>query len=380
MARTVSWDELRALAGFEAHHGCAISLYVNLDPAIAPTAGDVATRINALLDQAEKSEAAARTDLTHDQRLSIRSDIERIRRYYNEEFDRDGARGVAVFAAGLDNLWRALPVTETVPDDVKVGAELYLAPLVPLVGRGEGALVVAIGRERGDIYRLRGGRLEEVADLTDEQPGRHDQGGWSQARYQRRIDNLALGHLREVAEQLEQLVRRLHGCAVVVVASDETWAEFSEILSPEARSAIVGYTSAEAHAGEARLLELVGPVLESWRAEREREIVDRWREAAARNGRAAAGWERTLEAASDARVHVLLFQEGVDRPAWRCPACGRLAASAGKCPLDGTTLEPRSEGLDLVVRQTLVHGGSAWAVRHVHDLEPVEGIGALLRF
>jgi hypothetical protein len=43
-------------------------------------------------------------------------------------------------------------------------------------------------------------------------------------------------------------------------------------------------------------------------------------------------------------------------------------------------MEERSEGLDLAVHQTLAHGGSVLALRHHHDLEPVEGLGALLRF
>jgi hypothetical protein len=43
-------------------------------------------------------------------------------------------------------------------------------------------------------------------------------------------------------------------------------------------------------------------------------------------------------------------------------------------------MEPRSEGLDLAVHQTLAHGGTVWALRQRQDLEPVEGIGALLRY
>ena len=40
MAETVTWDGLRELAEFRAEKGCAITLYVDLDPSIVPTAGD----------------------------------------------------------------------------------------------------------------------------------------------------------------------------------------------------------------------------------------------------------------------------------------------------------------------------------------------------
>jgi hypothetical protein len=49
MAATVSWEKLKELAGFRAVKGRAVSLYLDLDPSVAPTAGDVATRANALL-------------------------------------------------------------------------------------------------------------------------------------------------------------------------------------------------------------------------------------------------------------------------------------------------------------------------------------------
>jgi peptide chain release factor subunit 1 len=380
MARTITWDELRDLAGFEAEKGCAISLYLGLDPTLTPTPADAATRLHSLLDEAAKGESANRRDLTHDQRVGLRTDFERIRDFYSREFERDGAHGLAIFSSGLDNIWRTLPLTEAVPDEVKVGRTLYLAPLVPLVGRGEGALVLVVGRERGQFYRLRGGRLQELADHTEEQPGQHDQGGRSQARYQRHIETLVREHLQEVADALDGLVRRFRAVQVVVISTDETHAEFQELLTHEAAAAVVGWTTAEAHATPAELLELASPVLERYRSEKETEVVGRWHDEVGRNGRAAAGWEKTLEAASDARVDLLLFRDGVDHDAFRCPRCGRVAVSGGKCPLDGTSMEASSNGLDLAVHQTLLHRGRVWAVRDRDDLEPVEGIGALLRY
>jgi peptide chain release factor subunit 1 len=380
LARTITSDELRDLAAFEAEKGCAVSLYLDLDPSVSPTAGDAATRLHSLLDEAAKGDGANRRDLSHDQRQGLKADFTRIQDYYEREFTREGARGLAVFIAGLDNVWRPLALTEPVRDDVKVGRTLYLAPLVPLIGRGEGAVVVVVGRERGRFYRLRGGRLEELVDHTEEQPGQHDQGGWSQARYQRHIETLVHDHLKEVAEELDRVVRRLHGPQVVVISSEETRADFDDLLSKDAGAAIVGWTHAEAHAQAPELLELATPVLERWRAEQEQAALERWREEAGRDGRAAAGWEQTLEAASDGRVDLLLFQDGADHPAARCPRCGRVALEDGKCPLDGTSMERSEEGLDLAVHQTLIHGGSVWAVQHRQDLEPVEGIGALLRY
>src|SRR5439155_22917055 len=118
LARTINWDELRDLAGFEAEKGCAISLYLDLDPTISPTAGDAATRLHSLLDGATKADGANRRELTHDQRQGLKADFGRIRAFYESEFTREGAHGLAIFAAELDNVWRPLALTESVPDRV----------------------------------------------------------------------------------------------------------------------------------------------------------------------------------------------------------------------------------------------------------------------
>ena len=377
MASSVTWSLLRELANFRAEKGCATSVYMNLDPSEVPTAGDAQTRMNALLNAAEKTD---RTDLTHEQRSGLQADFERIARWFDDDFERNGTKGLAIFAAGLDNVWRTLPLPEPIADHVKVGRDLYLAPLVPLVGRADGTIVAVVGREQGQLYRLRDGRLEEIAEHYDEQPGQHDQGGWSQGRYSRHIEKLVQEHLKGVAQELDRSRRQLHSPKVVLVSSEEMRSEFTDELSKEAREALVGWTQAKSNAGPAELLEAVTPVLAQAEADEEAQVLARWQEETGRSGRAAAGWEQTLEAASDARVELLLFQEGADHPAWRCPACGRAEVSEGSCPLDGTRLEPVDAGLDLAVHQTLANGGAIWAVRHHEDLAPVEGIGALLRF
>jgi peptide chain release factor subunit 1 len=380
MAETVSWDGLRELAEFKAEKGCAISFYLDLDPKTAPTAGDAATRMSALLADGERHSEANNRGLTHDQRVALKQDFARIRDYFANEFDRDGAHGLAIFSAGLDNVWRPRALIESVPDRVHVGREFHLTPLVPLVGRGEGAIVAFVGRERGELFRLRSGRLDEIADRTDDVPGRHDQGGWSQSRFQRHIEKLVAEHLREVGEELDRRVRSMRSPKVIIVASEETRAELEELVSSETKNAVVGWTSADAHASPRELLELTSPILDAARARHEAELVERWSAGSGRGGRAASGWAETLEAASDARVDVLLYEEGADHEAWQCPACGRLSTSGGRCPLDGTETEHRDDGLDLAVHQTVAHGGTVWAVSAHPDLAPAEGIGALLRY
>jgi peptide chain release factor subunit 1 len=381
VARSITWEQLRELAAFRAEQGCAVSLYVGLDPSTVPTPGDLASHTRSLLARAERQLDERRAELSHDERKALQGDLDRIAEWFGSEFNRDGVRGVAVFAAELDRLFLPVPLPWPVEGQARIAKQLYLAPLVRLVGRGDGALVAYVGRERGDVYRLRAGELIPLTDESADVPGRHDQGGWSQARYERHIETIVDRHLREVADALDRSVRALKDVRVVLAGIEETRTEFERLLSPEVRTALVGWVSAEAHVDAPRLLEAARPLLDQWRTGREEELLARWREEAARNGRAATGWEETLQAASDGRVELLLVQEGADRPAYVCPACGRAQVVDGSCPLDGTTLQAADTGIDLAVHQTLTHGGTVEVIGEEHrDLEPVGGLAALLRF
>jgi peptide chain release factor subunit 1 len=353
---------------------------MGLDPRVSPTAADVSTRLRALVDEAHKRAEANRERRTHEQQASLREGLGRIQQWFESDFNRDGVRGLAVFAAPRDGLWRPLPLPVPVADGVKFGSELYVAPLVPLAGDGNAALVAFVGRERGDLYELRDGRLELVASRFEEQPRRHDQGGWSQANYQRHIDNLADRHLRSFVEELEREVRRRRDAPLVVACSEETRPELLGLLSTEARAALAGWARAEAHAAGPELLADVTPVLERHRAEREQELVTRWHDARGESGRASAGWEPTVAAVSDSRVDALLYSPRAGRDVWQCPSCGRLELHGGECPVDATELERCEDGLDAVIHRALAFGGRVHEVATRPDLDPVGGLGALLRY
>jgi peptide chain release factor subunit 1 len=355
VAESITWEELRELAAFRAEHGGAVSLYVGLDPRIVPTGRDLASHTRSLLDHADRELKERKGELSHQERAALERDLERIASWFESEFDRAGALGVAVFAAELENLFRQFLLPSPVNDEARIGNQLYVTPLVTVVGRGDGALVAYVGRERGDIYLLRGGRLVPLADEAADVPGRHDQGGWSQARFERHIETLVDRHLRDVAQALDRCVRGLRQVRVVLAGPEETRAEFDALLSPEVRAALVGWVAAEAHSDAPKLLELARPLLDEWRDAREEELLGRWREEAARKGRAATGWEETMQAASDGRVELLLVQHGLDR-------------------------QPGSQ-LELAVHQTLTHGGTVEVIGEEHrDLEPVGGVAALLRY
>lgn len=374
MAATVTGGLLRELAAFHAGNGCALSIYLDLDPSAAPTLPDVDAKFRARVAEAEK--LAESLPLDRDCRLAVRRDVDRLRSWWGDEFERHGAHGLAVFSSSAEGFFRALPLACRVGDAVRIGGELYLTPLVDQLAH-EGTLVAVVSRERGQLFRLTSGRLEQLADETEAQPGQHDQGGWSQANYRRHIEHLVSQHLKTVGAAVD---RRARGALqIVVVSPEEMRGAFAAKLSQEARDAVIGWTAAEAHAGPTELLRVVRPVLDEADARRHEAALRRFEEELGRGGRAAAGWQETLDVAAESRVDQLLLTEGVERTLWQCPECGRGFVADGTCPVDGLALVERPDGADVAIHLVLAAGGDV-VLLGPGALHDADGIGALLRY
>ena len=330
----VSLDGLRELAAFRAENGCAISLYLDLDPSRVPTAGDTATRVHSLLDLAAKSHGATRPDLAHEVRSGLKADFERLEQFFDGEFDRDGAHGLAVFAAGLG---QRLERPRRCRRRARHGARRRRLPA---------------GAARPAARARATARSSPSSAASRAACWRSGTAGWSRS---------PTGPRRRRAGTTRAAGRRPASSGTSRTSRTSTTGRSprsSSALPParpaahrrrlrrgdaapssrrrsrrEVADAVIGWTTAEAHASDSDLYDVVVPVARAV-ARRPRERRDRAlaRGDRARRARGASGWADTLEAASDGRVELLLYAEGVQKDAFRCPACGRAALDASTLP------------------------------------------------
>lgn len=372
----IGWPLVRALAGFRAQEGIAISLFLDLDPSDTPVRRTAEARLSSLRDRLHQEADDLR--LPHAQKVAVRADLERIDAWWQTGFAHDGARGFALFISSLDDLWRELPLQAVVPDDAGLGARLLLFPLVePVANDHEGALVAVVSKEQSRILQLRAGRLEEV-DARSEERVAELHGGWARPEYEHHLEMIVHRHLKTAADAIDRSVRAAKAHELALIVPAELRGELEATLSAEAREAIVGWARADDDATPAELLELVRPLLAESRRRRLADDLDRWRAARGRGELATAGWEDTLEACAEARVKLLLLRRHGTCSAWRCPRCERPAANAGVCVLDGARLIP-DDGIELAIRTTVTNGGTVELFEE-DDLEAPDGIAALLRF
>jgi peptide chain release factor subunit 1 len=392
----VDRTRLRALSEVSVPSGRVVSLYLDLDPATFAAPPARASEIRSLVDELGRRIDELADDLEHDELVALRADRDRIEAHLTGELDAKGARGVAVFACGPSGLWEVIRVPHPVPAQVTIDVAPHVDPLVRDAQSPEWAVAV-VSRATGRLLRGTTDRLVEILVRDDDVPGRHDQGGLSQSRYQRRIDRKAGEHVGATMEQLYREFQDRPFDHLVVVAAAPMRPDIEHGLHPDLARRLAGWVDADAEdLGPNEVLELVRPEMERLEAEREEELRERLDARLATDEPAVAGLQPTLDMLHQARVETLLLLDGFEAPGATCPACGWMGAGpeATTCPVDGRELERREDVAEAAIASAVQQDADVVRIRRRDDpgdpdsrpqpsfvrLQDLGGIAALLRF
>ncbi len=128
--------------------------------------------------------------------------------------------------------------------------------------------------------------------------------------------------------------------------------------------------------------EAAPPTMAEHESQRERDALDRLVEGVNTGGRGVAGLDETLGALNEQRVGKLIVNYGFNEAGTQCPQCGSLyRAGVDKCLADETPTEQRDGITESAIERALAQSAEVIVLRfHGDDLEPLGGIGAVLRF
>jgi peptide chain release factor subunit 1 len=368
-------DWLRKLAELRLDRPVVLSLYLDLDPTEFATPPARATAVRSLLDEAER-EVNERSTLPHDDRMALEAALERARAFLERELPTDAAHAVAVFASEPIGLFEAVKLPRSVPSRVAIGRSPLVGPMARLERR-ERWCVALVSRRDARIFRGSPDGLREIGQIHDTVFGQHDQGGWSQARYQRGIEKEKDDHLKHTAEALMRHFKRRPFQRLITGGPREVVADFETKLHGYLRERLAGRIEVDVDsATPEQVLQAARPRFEELERERESEALERLGE------RGAWGVGEVLRALNERRVEVLLLDEQFSAPGRQCPQCGWLGPSdAQRCPVDGSELIHLEDLTDAAIELTLQQSASMLAVRHDRDaLNAHGGIAAVLRF
>jgi hypothetical protein len=358
-----------------------LSFYLDLDPERFATAPARASQIGSLVDEAHKSVEAAK--LSHDDLVGLREDLEHVKEYLlSREPPFQGARALAVFCSGRDDLFETVRLPRSIPGQVALDTAPYVEPMLAAAMQRDWC-VVLVNRRSARVFSGPADTLQERADFTDGVHGQHDQGGWSQARYERSVEKDVDEHLRHVAEVIEARCRR-HGFDRLALGGPaEIVPRLEALLSEEVRGRLVPERLEVdvSNTNENAVREALAPVAEADDRRTERETLDRLAAGIGSRGRGVGGPQDTVDALNERRVETLLLEPGFDGSGQRCPTCGLIVLDGdGRCPADGNELEPIEHLREGAVEAALAQDAQVMIVRNYPDLGPFRGIAAVLRF
>ncbi len=357
-----------------------VSLYLDLDPERFATAPARASQISSLIDEAGR-EIEAETSLGHDQKTALREDVKRIDHYLRSpDAPFKGARSLAVFSSTSEGLFETVQLPRPIEGRVVIDRRPYIDPIVEATDRRRWC-VALVSRRDGRVFAGPADSVRQLQSLHDDVHGQHDQGGWSQANYERSVEKDADDHLRRVAQALKRRYAREHFHRLALGGPHEVVARFEPMLSEELRRRLVPERVEVdvSSATDDQVRESVSKLVEHDEQRREREALDQLAQSLGAGGRAAGGPEATLEALNERRVGMLLLDPGFARRGGRCPSCGLLTLDNDQCPADGTALE-EVDLREAAVEAALGQDAEVLVTRHYPDLRPKQGIAALLRF
>jgi peptide chain release factor subunit 1 len=368
-------DRLRKLAELRLDRPVVLSLYLDLNPTEFATPSARATAVRSLLDEAERR-VRERDTLPHDDRRALEGALERTRAFLERELPTDGAHAVAVFASEPVDLFETLTLPRSVRSRVAIGRSPLVGPLARLE-RGERWCVALVSRRDARIFRGSPDGLREIEQIHDTVFGQHDQGGWSQKRYQRGIEKEKDDHLKNTAEALMRHFKRRPFQRLITGGPREVVADFEHKLHGYLRERLAGRIEVDVDtATPEQVLRAAQPRFDELERERESEALERLGE------RGAWGPGEVLRALNERRVELLLLDEQFTAPGAQCPECGWLGPPEEKrCPADGTRIVALDDLADAAIELALQQSAGLLAVRHDREaLNAQGGIAALLRF
>ncbi len=290
------------------------------------------------------------------ERESLESDRDRIEHFLATEL-RPSTRGVAVFACHRSNLFESVQLN--VPFDrhrLNVGDRPHLYPLARAHDQYPPCAAVVMDTNAARIFVFGLGETEQYVEVQNPKAKHTKAGGWSQARFQRHIENEHLLHVKEVVERLEAILTAAQIDRFVVAGDEVVVPLFEEQLSQRIHEKLVSVVRLDIRASESDVLAATLDALRREDQARDRTVVEDLLGESRAGGRAVTGIVDTRRALRDGQVDTLV-----------------IAATPQQVPGE----DAAADELVIAARQTSA------SVRFIEDpalLVPAGGVAARLRF
>ncbi|MGE5926364.1 MAG: Vms1/Ankzf1 family peptidyl-tRNA hydrolase [Gemmatimonadota bacterium] len=366
---TLLLDRLQKLAALPPSEHPVISLYLNAQP--NQHGRDEFER---WLDRMV-TERAADLPERGAARESFDADVARIRTWLADELD-PSTNGIALFACGANGLFEAVQLQAPVDEHrLYIQEQPHLFHLARIHDAYPRFAIVRLDTNSAQILVASLGRVELEHGIEGEKTNRSEAGGWSQARFQRRADNLYQQHAKEVVESLQVIVREEGIEHVVLIGDDVIIPRLREELPKDLDERVIGVLRLASTAPDDEVVTSALTAMREADAAADQQkvaaVLDAWHA----RGLGVAGIEETLAALTRGQVAELVISARFEAE-HEAPE----AVDAAVLPEVPTR---RTQTVDLaaqLVHQALATGATVRFIEEESALDEAGGVGGILRF
>jgi peptide subunit release factor 1 (eRF1) len=376
---SITREQIRELAEFSDPKSCAVSFY--FEPS---TPRNKAHKEDTILIK-DLAREALRNLESRESKECARGDIDRIVRL-SDELRSNGTHAKAVFACASQNLWREYDLPPNLPGtQLFVDHHFHLKPLAHLLGATPQLGVVLVDRHRARFFDLRLGELSERESLFQplSRKGRSDgYAGYDGGHAQRRVDDEVRQHFKSVAEVLKESLEAGIFEKWILGCQDVHRSQVEQQLHPYVSRALLGRFPADmGHITRDEIRSRSQKIVESWQADRRRELVGQVLAQARSNGRGVTGLRRVLRSLEMGEVQALVIGENFQAHAVECGGCGHLDAHiVSFCPVCGRVTQEVVDVGEAILPWVIRRDIETIYVKGDDEFDKVGNIGALLRF
>jgi peptide subunit release factor 1 (eRF1) len=374
---TTMEEPLARLVAFEPSTFPVLSVYLNTQPDQHGRAADAAPYLH------REFKALARTWApSSPERDSFDRDVERIVSYATDQID-PAANGVAIFACwGAEEFFEAIQLTTPISENrVYAYNQPHLYHLAHIDDQYPRYAAVLTDTNTARIFVFGLGQVIVAEEVKGKKVHRVKVGGWSQARYQRRVGNAHQEHAKEVIERLAQIVEA-DKVTHIILAGDQVVVPLLEEQLPQELVSMVEVMKLDIHASEQDVLSATLERLQEQDAKTDAEKVDRLMRHYRGRGLAVAGPQETLEALANGQVEELVISATLDQSHPQPEEVEAILAPEIPDSEGGTeSEEPRQASLpDLLVTKAKQTGAIVTFIEDEALLESIGGVGGFLRW
>ena len=334
-----------------------VSVYLDLK-------NDAATQsYKAFLADAEKEHADAAPE------------FEKIRAYL--ETEKPSSQALAVFSSsGEPAVFEAVQLDAPLDGHrLYIDAEPHVFPLERLVDQFQSYAALLVNTNTARLYVFSAGAAERQITVKNKKGKRVSAGGWSQARYQRRAENLHTKHMKEVADAVEQLMREERIARIVVAADDVALPLLREHLSPAALEMLTPVGGLDIKTADSDVFRVTLEAFREADQQNDQERVEAMLNAYRSRGLATVGLAGVRAALERGQVDRLIVP--ATPSAIVADRTSAQVEMTGSKEQRGDLDESAIEELVTLARRT---DAEITFIEDARLLEPVRGVGAMLRY